>query len=216
MNDMFSNAKAKTAPKAKKPGKSKPEIAINDLETLASIDAVVKALEALRGTVESSVKGQMHDQFVAAGMDRGSKPDSFRGVEGNASASCEIRKRSTRSVLSSADVELLTKHGVEVEVLEDVAETFVINPDYAGDGELLGKISEALSGIDGLPEDFIQHQAGVTRTVASNKTVDQVFAQKDEQVVRDLMKVVTTLAVKPKLETDDLGKAMEMLNSMLS
>ena len=216
MSNMFSNAKAKTAPKAKKPGKSKPEVAIEDLETLASIDAVMKGIEALRKTVESSVKDQMHDHFVAAGMDRGSKPDSFRGVEGNASASCEIRKRSTRSVLSAADVDLLTKNGIEFEVIEDVTETFVINPDYAGDSELLGKISEALGGIDGLPEDFIQHQAGVSRNVASNKTVDQVFAQKDEQAVRDLMKVVTTLAVKPKLETDDLEGAMKHINDLLA
>ena len=160
MSNMFD--KAKTAePKPAKGKKSKGrEVEVEGLNELASIKAVLAALEGMAKTTEAEIKAQMLQEFVKEGCAIGRRPENFKGVDVGATASCQIRKRSSRSVLSEGEIELLEEHGVEYETIDDVEDTFVINPAYAGDSDLLGKVSKKLEGIKGLPKDFIQHQEG--------------------------------------------------------
>lgn len=213
MTNMF--AKAAKIETTKKPAAKKndrPELAIAGIENLASIDAVMKALTALRATVEESVKGQMAVAFVADGEKIGRKPDSFVGIENGASASCELRKRSTASVLTDDEVALLEAQGITYETVETTKECFVINPAYKDDSKLLEKVSAALEKVKDMPEDFIMMQTGVYKRVVTDETVNQVFAKKQAE---DLLSVVGVLAIKPKIEGGDIKSALKTIQGII-
>jgi len=212
--NIFDTAKAKTPTKTTKPkGKAKVEINIAGLEDLAIIKTVEKALAGLSSSLEADVKCSMANEFIT--LANGRKPDSFTGIEGTATASCQLRKRSGRSVLTTAEQELLAANGVSTETIEDVKETFVINPEYRDNSELLGKVSDAISSIDGLPSDFIIHQAQEARVVTTATSLDEVF-QADPAVMKQLLDVVGTLAVKPTLASGDITDTLAKLNKILA
>lgn len=213
---MFETAKKSTTKAApKKSAKEKVVIEVPGMETLATIKTITKALEGLAESVEAEVKDDMASNFVKLGCAKKKKPDSFTGVEGNATASCELRKRSARSVLSAEEQELLKKHKVSMETVEDVKETFVINYAYKDDQVLLGKVSNAISKIKGMPEDFIVHQEQQARVTTTADSLDEIF-QKKPDVAAMLLSVVGTLAVKPKLVDGDITDAIEKLNEILA
>jgi len=214
MANMFAKAATINTTKPAAAKKSdRPEVAIAGIENLASIDAVMKALTALRATVEETVKGQMHDQFVIDGHKIGRKPDSFVGTENGATASCELRKRSTMSVLTDDDVALLEAQGITYETVETTKECFVINPAYKDDSKLLEKVSTALEKVPGMPEDFIMMQTGVYKRVVTDETVNQVFAK---GVADDLLGVVGVLAIKPKIEGSDIQEALKTIQAIIA
>lgn len=201
MSNMFD--KAKTAgpkeTKAKK-GKQKREVALKDLSTLANIKSVISALEGLQATAEASVKNQMREEFITEGAAIKRRPENFKGIDTGASASCQIRKRSNRSVLTQDEIDLLEEHDISYETLEDIPETFIINPEHAKDEKLLVKISKALEKVPGLPDDFIQHQASKQRRVVTDDSIQEVFA--NPKVTDALFDVVAVLATRVKLESD--------------
>ncbi len=211
--NLFDAAK-KEAPKAapKSKGKEKVEKQINGLSDFAQIQVVVSALEAMGAGIESGIKDQMHTFFVVQGEGAGKKPDSFRGIDGDASASCELRKRSSRSVLTDEDVALLNANKIPFDVVEDQKEAFLINPEYASNQALLALVSEALSKVPGLPADFIQHQARVTRNVASDASLEAIFKNKCADA---LLPVVATLALKPTTENTDIGDALKTIEKLV-
>ncbi len=214
MANMFDKAK-KVEPKQAKGKKSKGrEVQVKGLNELASIKAVLAALEGLAITTEAQIKAQMAEEFVTEGCAIGRRPENFKGIDLGATASCQIRKRSSKSVLSEGEVELLEANGVTYETIDDVEDTFVINPAYSGDSDLLEKISKKLATIKGLPEDFIQHQEGKSRRVASDASVQEIFTLKPE-VTNELLDVVATLAIRCKLDEADLKGCMARIAKVI-
>lgn len=209
---MFATAKTvKTATKAKKP--TKASIEITGIEALSAIDHAIKALTALKETYEADVKSEVSTHFVKAGIEAGKRPANFTGTEGKATASCELRKRSSRSGLAEGEIEMLEAAGIATEIAEDVVDTFVINPAYAGDQDLLAKIEKKLSQIKDLPEDFILRQEGVSRRVVSEAALDQIFTL-DEETVAALLPVVGTIALKPKFEAESLADVFQVIETL--
>ena len=186
-------------PKAKAKSKKK-ELTIEGLEQLAEIDAMIKNLSALREDLDRTVKDQAREIFIDLGQT--ARPENFRGVDGEAEASIEFRKRSSRSTLTLAEVEAFEKLNIPVETIQDVFETFVINPAYAGDSALLEKIDRALKKVKDLPEDFILKQEGSSRKVVGEDTVVAVFAK---GLIRQFFDSIGVLAVKPKLNVTDIS-----------
>ena len=214
MNNMFENAKAPKAKPAKGKKSKGREVEVKGLNELASIKAVLAALEGMAKTTEAEIKAQMLQEFVKDGCAIGRRPENFKGVDVGATASCQIRKRSSKSILSEGEVELLEEHGVIYETIDDVEDTFVINPAYAGDSDLLAKISKKLETIKGLPEDFIQHQEGKSRRVATEESLEQIFTLKPG-VTCELLDVVATLAIRPKLDNADLKGALDRISKVI-
>lgn len=206
---LITGAKTLKTEKPKAKGKTREEVQIDELDTYAKLDALTKALEAVKDSLKPVVQNQMVEHFVERGTTTGMKPESFRGVDGNASASCEIRKRSTRSTLKPAEKEMLDEAGISYseEVVKEKA--FLINPKYSEDMELLGKMEEALEGVDGLPEDLFQQQEKVYTTVVTDKSVNDLFATKNEETIRKLLDVVTTMAIKPTASSNDVKEFVE-------
>lgn len=209
---MFSNAKTlKTATKKKT---EKTEVKISGLETLAAIDHVMKSLAALKETVESDVKSAMASHFVTTGCATQRRPENFKGVDGVATASCELRLRSSRSALSDAEIEALDHYSIPHVLVEDVAETFVINPAYKDDQKLLAQIEKKLKAIKDIPEDFIMVQEGVSRHVVVEESIERIFTL-NPNVASSLLPIVGTLAVKPKLDVDDVAQAYAIVEALL-
>jgi hypothetical protein len=209
MANLFANPKAVAAkPAAKK--SAKDEVAINGLKQLAEIDALIKALTAAKGTLESTVKAEAFDHFFDLAQATAKRPDNFRGVEGNASASVEMRKRSTASALSDEEVALFEKYDLPVEKAVAVQKLFGINPAYASDDALLSKVSEAISKF--VPADFIVVQEEKSKNVVGDTTMDKAFSSK---APREIIEAITVIAFKPKLETTDISTILTNVKTLL-
>lgn len=213
---MFGNATAITPAKTGKAGKpEKKQIPLEGLRNLAMIDAAIKALEGIRSTYDSQVKASAFTSFVT--LTSGARPDSFTGVDGDATCSAELRKRGTNSKLSDEEVALLQKHGITPLKEVTCRELFAINPKYAADSELLGQVEAALSAV--VPEDFIVKQDEISKMVVTDENMDAVFASKP-RLARDefeaLVRVVSTQALKPKLNKTDLKAVMEQCAKLLA
>ena len=107
MTNLFENAVV--APAIQKSSKKgdKVEVTIEGLRTVAALDAAAKAIDGLKKSLRGSVDGQILDHFVNASTETKRQPENFRGVEEDASASCELRKRSTKSPLNEVEVKIL-------------------------------------------------------------------------------------------------------------
>jgi O-acetyl-ADP-ribose deacetylase (regulator of RNase III) len=208
---MFKNATV-ISPKAPAASKksTKQEIALTGLLQLAELDAAIKALGGMKEALEQSVKAQAFDEFMDMAAD-GTRPESFRGVEGIASASVEMRKRSTNSALTESEVALLEAHGLKAEKVIATPKLFGINPKHAENTELLAAVEAALADI--VPEDFIVIQEERSKMVVGDAVIEQAFKSKSP---REVIQAVTTMALKPKLETTNIEAILADVRGMLA
>lgn len=207
---MFKKAAAlPEKPKAKKG--SKVEVAVAGLHQLAMVHALFTALETVKTTLETSVKDLGFAYFQTQMHLTGTKPDSFRGIEGDAQASIELRKRGTNMPLNPAQVEQLRAAGFEPAEVEVVPELFGINPAHAGNEELLEKVSAALAGI--VPEDFIIRQPKQVKYVVSDELLAKVCAAK---AAPEVVRTCTVLAVKPTLKQVNINGVLDYVRDLLT
>jgi len=214
--NMFANAKkvADKAPAAKK-GKDRAQVEIVGLETYASIDSVIKALETLKKTNKTEIDAQLMQHFITEGAKTGRQPENFDGSEGDATGSMQLRLRSSRSPLAAEEQDLLAERNIPMGTEVDVVERFVINEAYSGDQELLKKVSKALEKVPGMPADFIMLQEGKSRTVATQASIDAIFATREIDTISKLLGLVTLPAVRAKLATDDFASAFAVVTTAL-
>ena len=210
MANLFATAKS-IAPKVTKAKATKAEVTMPGLQQYAELKALQTAIEAVIGTMESEIKGQAFDMFIETAEETHKAPESFNGVEGIASVNVQMRKRGTNSPLKIEELEILEKAGLKAFEETSVQELFAINPTYAADSKLLGKVSKALEKI--VPEDFIMKQEKKAKMVVSAETMKSAFkmATIDPNVIR----VVTTMALKPKLESVDIDAILADVKDLL-
>jgi len=210
----FANAKVIAAVKSTKKD-DKKKVQIDGLNTLANIDAVMKALKAMRDTVEVDIKTAQKDYFVAEAVRTGTRPDNFRGIDGNASASCELRTRGTNSPLNPEEVKLCKEYGLPTATETSVQETFIINPEYLGNGALLERVGAAIAKVKDIPEDFIKKQEAVSKTVVDAKALEVLCATKDANKISTLLGVVGVLALKVGGDVD-MANALKTVAGLLN
>lgn len=210
---MFNDAKTvKTGAKSKKA--EKEVVQIDGLEHLAAINALIKSLEGLKKTFESDTKRQMTAHFVVKGRELKKRPENFKGVDGDAAeASCELRARSSASGLSAAEIEELAKFDIPTEEVVDTVDTYVLNPEYKDDQEVLGRVTKLLEGKKGIPADLFMKQEGRSKTVIAKEAMDIVFQLANAEDTKALLPIVGTLAIKSKL-TDEQD-ALEIVRELL-
>jgi len=217
--NVFAKAKASVDAVGTKSSKKgdKRVVEVNNLENYASVCALLTSLEAVKAALELEVKGQVLENFIETGVASKVRPDNFKGVEGVASASCELRKRDSRRALSEDEIQMLDVEGISYDTNEKQVGAYMINPKYSAEQETLEKVAKKLEGIKGLPEDFIIYQPQISTKVVSDTTISQLF-QKSKEVVSRLIGVTTTLALKPKMEVENsmeesLNKVRDLLLS---
>lgn len=210
MASLFANAKAVAPTKSAAKKATKTEVTLVGLEQVAQIDALLKALTAAKATLEADVKASAFTYFFDEAHASGKRPENFRGVEGTASASIEMRKRSTASALSDEEVTLFEQHGLKVEKAISVQKLFGINPAYAGDDKMLEAVSTAIAKI--VPADFIVVQEEKSKNVVGEETMEQAFKIK---APREIIEAISVMAIKPKLETTNISDIMESVKTLL-
>ena len=207
--NLFAKA-GKVAAPAKAAKKNKDEVQLPGLQQVAELDALIKALSAAKASLEAGVKSAGFDHFFNEAQATAKRPDNFRGLDGTASASIEMRKRSTASALSADEIAMLEANGLTVEKAVAVQEMFGVNPSYATDTALLEKVSAALEDI--VPTDFFVVQEEKSKFVVSEETMEKAFAIK---APREIIQSISTMAIKPKLEVTDISVIMENVKGLL-
>jgi len=207
---MFDKPKTPDAPAPKKSASKKEEVAVKGIEHLAMIHALTKTLETLGGTIEAEVKTIALDRFMAHIAATGQRPESFRGTEGIASAMLSLGRKASTTALTEAAIDLLRANGIEPEKAIITAEMFGINPAYAGDKVLLGKVEKALAKI--VPEDFIILQPEVSKFVSTEEMLNTAISRK---LPVDVIRTMTTLSCSPKLAVTDIAKIIDFVSSLV-
>lgn len=174
----------------------KKEIPIAKIQQVAEIKALMQTLAGTLESLETEVKTAGFEQFLD--MECVGRPESFRGIDGLASASVEMRKRGTNSALNEDEVKLLREHGIEPFEQVVTQEMFGINPAYAGDEALMQRVEKALVKVAGLPADFIVKQEKVSKLVVTDEMLDLAFKKRD----RTVLQITTCMALKPKLNAE--------------
>lgn len=211
---MFDKSKTVSAAKTTKKS-AKQEIGIPGLKTYAAICAIEKALETLKAVHRVEIDDSMTKHFIDVAIDTKKRPENFRGIEENASASCELRTRSSASALTEQQQEVLARHGIKTKIVEDKVETFVINPAHLKDQKLLEKISKLLSKDKSLPEDLFLMQESNKKVVVDEEGFEAAF-KKSRDALNELLPVIGTLAIKPKLDgIDAIREAFDVVKELV-
>jgi hypothetical protein len=206
---MFSTAKPIAAAKPAKKAAKTSKVVMEGLERYAVLDAAMKTFKARQEIYETKLKNAMAKIFVATGCKDGKKPSSFNAEEGIGQGSMQLKLRGAGSKLSDEEAEILDDEKIPYETIKVVEETFVINPEYAGNMELLGAIEAALkkAKIKNLPEDLFMRQEGVEKRIVTEDSIEAVFALPEKKAAR-LLPLVTCLAIRPKV-TGEFGGILE-------
>lgn len=215
MLNPFENATVASAAKKSNKKADKVEVKVEGLHTVAALDAAEKAIKGLKESLRGSVDAQIMDYFVNGSALTKRQPENFRGVDEDASASCELRKRSVRSPLNEVEVQILADNGIPFEEITDRAETFIINPKYVEDTKLMTRVGLTLGKIPGMPADFIQKQEARKTTVVSDESLAEVFAKPTDKVA-ELLRIVGVIALKPKLDKTNLVEVMELIRDLVA
>ena len=194
---LFAKAKAVTAKPTAAAKKTKQEISLVGIQKLAEMHAMMASLKAASETLAAEIKEQGFGEFL--NMTGSVRPESFKGIDGKASCSVEMRKRGTNSALNEAEIEALESYGLTAFEQVTTTEMYGINPAHAGNAELMEKVSAALESI--VPEDFFVLQEGVSKKVVDDALCDAAFKLTGPHRA-DAVRIVTTMALKPKLNAD--------------
>lgn len=210
---LFAKAQVIAAKPTGKAKTEKQEIALAGILAISEIDAQIKALTAVRATLDSEIKEAGFGEFLA--METKVRPESFKGIEGEATCSVEMRKRGTNSALNEDEVKVLEALGLTPFKQIITTQMFGINPIHAGNEALMEKVSKALEKI--VPEDFIVLQAEASKQVVNDELLEAAFALphgSDER--KTALSLVTTMALKPKLNAEyDMSKLSANVDKIL-
>ena len=175
-----------------------------DLETLAALDYIKDLIASVSETVGSSVYSSALEGFVDRGMVRLARPDNFDAEEGLGTANCQLKKRSSASVLTKEEQKVLTNFNIpfeEVTKSAAIPEKFLFNSELLSDPEMRAKISAALSTIDFGGKSPILREAPVEARkvmVASEASIDACFKLPNREDVKATLKIVTSRALRLK------------------
>lgn len=205
---IFTEAKVVAAPveKEKKAKDEKREVNLGEsLDTVAAISALTDTLESIKKTMDAQLKDLMTAEFVEEAIKTQRKPESFRGVGAHSSASCEIRKRSSRSVLKPEEVVILNRLGIKIDkkvTKEAIEEHYFFNPKAFNDPKLVQEISDRLDGLttaDG--EGLMMKQEG--REAVESDVVDEDVLNDAAKSITDITDLTTVYKI---IATNALGK----------
>lgn len=195
-----------------------------ELNIVAAISSLTDTLETIKATMDAELKAKMTAEFVAEAVKIQRKPDSFKGTSTQSSASCELRKRSTRSVLKPDEVKILQKYGIGTEtkiVKDEIPQHYFFNPKAFEDPKLVEKISNRLEGLttdDG--EGLVMLQEGreaVKSEVVGADVLNEVSKKiTDPELLTKILKIVSVQALgKFKLDNPSLENIFTILREAL-
>jgi len=198
---MFNTAPVIPAP-ARKSRKCEPRyVEMQGLKKLAEIRRAIAQLEAIHDAIEADLKSAAEIEFINAGRKAKARPANFRIQEENATGSCDLAARAKTRPLAASEIEALAQAGIPTVTVTDRPETYVINPAYKDDTQLLEKVNRKLRRVPGVPKDFFLKQESVSRIIPDSSALDRLF-QLDGKTIRKLLPILATISIR-NVEIDE-------------
>lgn len=202
--NLFEKAKA-AAPKGSPKKPEAPRIETEGLAQYAMIDALEKQLKSLKETIRPTIDEQMYAQFLA------NRGQNYKGKEStHASASLELRKRSSASGLTDAEVTICEKKGISLTRIEG---DFKLNLTGMS-VKKLEEVSAAINSVKGLPEDFLTFDGSKARTITTETSIEEAFKLNDPEDIKQILMIVGTLGIKPKTDAT-IGTIIAVVGDLL-
>lgn len=230
MTDLFAKAKSTPKPKAKVAKKdNKREVEHSGLQRLAAFKKLEDDAKAAKEVVATELKEDLLEEFISEGLRLKKCPESYRGVEhievdGEArvvaSASMELRKRSSRSTFEEdgEDHKFLQELGVPLEKAVTVPHRFIFNQEILENDKFREALSEAIGSIDveGFdPADVIREQEEEYGIVTTDESLDWAFANLNDNSIREAIELLGVPAIKAKLVGDTEQVLTEAATSLV-
>lgn len=225
--NVFTNAKTVVDPTPKLKKGEKEEVFIKDLDIYSACDATIKTLTGIKDTVyRKSVIDDMIDTFVKNTITTNSRPANFKGINKNSEASCELRKRSSKSPLSITELGILKQYKIRTEtvVLSPAKEeSFMMSPEVMEalnkNPKLADKLSDALVNVLGsVPslkgKDLILRIAPKEEEsveIVSDNSFEDAATLTSVDSLKQVYEVIATPSVTPKMITGDFKTALSIL-----
>lgn len=184
----------------------------DSLQGYVAILLVKKALEAQEERLSKRFKNvdaftYFHKQVVKTGA----QPAPVLGVEENASAQFQCRKKPN---FDETVAKMLADAGVNCERAEQIPERFVINPVLLEDQVMMGKFAVAIQGL-GLDYQVVVKQQPKYKFNVTEETYLQISKIKDSELRSRLLASISIIAVaQPQLATVDgdvIAAALDIL-----
>lgn len=181
-------ATALAAPKPKKVakrGQDREHIDMGtDLDYLAAIGVVTKALDEMQKTLRAEQQRLALAHFSERMVERRTKPDAFIGTGKKCEAYVGVTRKGSNRPLDEETVARLQKMKVPVSEVEAVPERLVINPDILKDQKTLRVLAEAIQNtkeLEGVPvilkqeaqSSFVTNDETLPALARAVKNVDQ-------------------------------------------
>jgi hypothetical protein len=217
---MFAKPKkveAVAAPKSRIVGKV--PTTVKGLARLAALKTLLANVETMIEAEEAGVRKSVLDILIANGKKSAKKPDSIYVAETgegfNATANATLRRRASNSVISEEEAEILTANGIPFEIMEKTPEMLAVNPEHAGNAELLAKVDRATAKL-GLPEDFIIMIPAETKKVATDESVDKLFSGSfGTEAIEELIPLVSVPTL-GRYKVSDSAAAVKAVEKMIN
>jgi len=229
--DAFANAEVipnATAPKSKTK-KDRPEFDVKGLTNLAACRAVMAMLKGAEETFKAPIDARIFELYVDRAFATKSVPVNFTGIDevmdkdgkkqiASASGSCEMKKRSTASPLSTDECTILDNLKIPYEnvvVTPAIPERYFIDEELVQDADVRNAISEAIAKhpkLKGLT--IIKKQApaeAVTKNVVTDASVIAACQLQDRDKMERACKVVVGTSVKTVFEQEAVKAALAVL-----
>lgn len=210
--NLFATAETVKPKKAAPTSKTVEAHELEGLEDYAALDALEKAVKSIKEIVRTPVTDAANEIFIKNGFDKGAKPENFKGTDGEATASIQLRQRSSASGLTTDEIEILDRYGIPMEEVADRDETYIFNPQHldwlAKNGAAVSKALIAL----GAPEDIIQFQEATKKTIVTKESLDIVFTLA-EKTIRKCLGICSSITIVPKFENQD--KAFDLVRKLV-
>lgn len=232
----FDSAKKIGTPKTPSKAKKEKEVVeMANIEQLAQLVALNKAVTGAIKAIEGTLKEDAFEIFLSSVCATGLKPDSVDAVEGDARCNVQFKKRSTTSPFSveelrnfAKSLKVNTDHidaGAEDEAHAIVAalqkakypitsnvktqKLFVINPEHAEDEKLMKKVEDVLK------RNGLDHIIGVQEEVKTYVADDELMRIACSKKNRDLVRPLAVIAFKPTLDEVDPKKLIKTASEVL-
>lgn len=205
-----------TAQQAKDRTVQRPTVGLKNHTALC---VVKKIVDALIKTGAPEIHTQMNAYFVPEGCRLGQTPANYEGIEGDARASLQMKKKSSNQPLTVEEVAVLREAGITVGRNLLVPKSYIINPDHMGNpllmkvvGEMIGKMLGQEVQVDGpngketvtVPDDIFNIQFEEATDIVADESLDDIFRLygKKPQVAKMLVEICSYLAINPEWKGD--------------
>lgn len=203
---LFTNAPLAPAPPAPKAVRKKDREEVEfseDIDNLAALKIVAKALTGVAEVIEDEQKTEAYRLMAERMIAHRMKPEAFIAVGPRSTAYVTLSKKGSNSALDPDTLAKLAEIDVPVDHVVKIPGRLVINPDVLADQELLGELATTLAANPRFANVIMQQEEQAIDTVGED-TIPALARVVPNDVDRAaaLLRRVSTISI-GKFKIDD-------------